>query len=317
MTLQRASARAVEFVGTEPPKTIRLFPPGAEIVARDGRRWKLSNPQAVVDAFIANKAKLPIDWEHAQDLKAPLGEQAPAAGWIEAIRIDADGALVGDVEWTERGRASIASKEYRYFSPSFWVGPDGEIVKVDGGGLVNRPALELPELAREQDNPTETTMDKKLAAALGLAETDTVEKAVAAVTALKDAAEKPDLSKFAPRADLEAALARAQGAEARLSEQAAAARKSRALAAVDAAVAAGKVTPASKEYYLARAETDAELEALEKHLTSLGAVIPAKTGLEDKQAGKAAADALSEAEKDVCRRMGLSEAEFIKNRAAA
>ena len=53
--------------------------PAGEVIGRDGRSWKNTNPDAVVAAF---DAKLPFDIEHATELRGPKGKEADAAGWI-------------------------------------------------------------------------------------------------------------------------------------------------------------------------------------------------------------------------------------------
>lgn len=111
---------------------------------------------SVMNEFVAGGVELPLDYEHAMALGAPLAERA-AAGWFKPeIR---DGALwATDVEWTPRGRAAVEAKEFRY--TSLW--GDMEPTKVGGRaalrlrrlhnvGLVNRPATigTLPLVASE------------------------------------------------------------------------------------------------------------------------------------------------------------------------
>ena len=68
--------------------------PDADGIIRgaDGRSWRMADPQGVVDAFTHAR---PIDTNHAEELKAPGGEAAPAYGWIEELRIAANGAVEG------------------------------------------------------------------------------------------------------------------------------------------------------------------------------------------------------------------------------
>ncbi|WP_254591864.1 phage protease [Candidatus Williamhamiltonella defendens] len=55
---------------------LELIPVGEQITGRDGRSWVNDPPQGMVDAFQANHADLPIDIEHATELKAPKGDPA-------------------------------------------------------------------------------------------------------------------------------------------------------------------------------------------------------------------------------------------------
>ncbi|ATW30227.1 hypothetical protein BJP41_07750 [Candidatus Williamhamiltonella defendens] len=58
------------------PLCVELIPVGEQITGRDGRSWVNDHPQGMVDAFQANHADLPIDIEHATELKAPKGDPA-------------------------------------------------------------------------------------------------------------------------------------------------------------------------------------------------------------------------------------------------
>jgi phage I-like protein len=211
------------------PLWVELIPAGEIIEGRDGRTWTNPNPDQIVDAFDANGADLPIDVEHATELKAPNGDPAPAVAWIKALEVRDGGAIWGLVEWVDHGRWMVDSKEYRYLSPVFLHKKDGEIVKLKSAGLTNNPNLHLTALNR-RDNPDHEAdpMNKALLALLGLAETATEQEAIAALTALNAQAKQvpgletslnaakanaADLTKFVPRADHDTALNRASEAE--------------------------------------------------------------------------------------------------------
>ncbi len=172
-------------VAGKPPEWIELFPKGPAIAARDGRRWTLE-PARVVAAFAANQGPLAIDYEHGQALKAPAGDEAPAAGWITDVE-ERDGAVWGRVEWTAAAARKVVEREYRFISPDFDHTRQGVITHLNGAGLVNRPALVMTALSRQQPNDKDTDMSlKAIAAALGLAD-DADEKAVlAAISAGKE-----------------------------------------------------------------------------------------------------------------------------------
>jgi len=70
--------------GDGPPGWLLLVPAG-RFEGRDGRFWVNDRPDAIVAAFEAAGQPLPIDWEHATEIKAPAGDPAPAAGWITAL----------------------------------------------------------------------------------------------------------------------------------------------------------------------------------------------------------------------------------------
>lgn len=139
------------------PDWVHLFPAG-EMTGRDGRRFNLADPQAVIHAFAQASVDLPVDYEHQSD--KPGVAQAgpvPAAGWIKELKADALG-LWGRVEWTAQARELIAAKAYRYLSPSFmYVKVGGVITRLKGAGLVHNPNLQLRALASQEDDMNDDT----------------------------------------------------------------------------------------------------------------------------------------------------------------
>ncbi|WP_273792386.1 phage protease [Brucella anthropi] len=168
--------------GKTAPEWIELFPAGPSIKARDGRAWTL-DPNKVLAAFAANNGPLAIDYEHAQAHKAPKGDEAPAAGWIVDLEERA-GGVWGRVEWVAKAARQIVNREYRFISPDFNHDRNGLITRLNGAGLVNRPALVMTALAQEQ-HQKETPMPKAIALALGLAETAD-EVAILSAIAVRD-----------------------------------------------------------------------------------------------------------------------------------
>ncbi len=126
------------------PEWVQLMPAGPAIEGRDGRAWTMADPVAV-----ARRSGVPFafDWEHGQDLLAPTGQPAPAAGWAAALAVRG-GQIWAQVEWTEKARAAIAAREYRFVSPAFRHTAAGEVVDIVGAGLVNRPNVDMTALAR-------------------------------------------------------------------------------------------------------------------------------------------------------------------------
>jgi phage I-like protein len=126
------------------PQWIELLPAG-EFTGRDGRGpYRLSDPVAVVAATRALRmdAGIPIDYDHATDFAAPEGRPAPAAGWIRKLAVR-DGAIWGQVEWTDHGAAAVATHEYRYISPVFEFSKNGEVTRLLRAALTNNPNLYL------------------------------------------------------------------------------------------------------------------------------------------------------------------------------
>ena len=127
------------------PDWIQLLPPGPNVTGKDGRVWRY-DAATVVAAFNARQRPIPLDWEHSSSHRAPQGLDAPAAGWIVELAARADG-IWGRVEWTERGRQQVVSREYKFVSPAFLQNATtGEISEIVHAGLTNQPNLPLMAL---------------------------------------------------------------------------------------------------------------------------------------------------------------------------
>lgn len=183
------------------PEWVHLAPIG-QITSRDGRKFLLDNPEMVIEAFEANGADLPIDYEH-QHHKSSQNGPVPAAGWITAMKATADGVW-GKVKWTDRAAQLIEAREYRYLSPVLMCLKDGRITKITGAGLVHNPALQLTALAAEETKMRDTeTMVDSIAEKLGLEPDASLDDIMAALQMLLDT-EKPSLAsevdptKYAP-----------------------------------------------------------------------------------------------------------------------
>ena len=269
-----AIARTIELAEGAAPEWVELLPAGPEVVGRDGRKWRLDDAAAVAAASLDGAREIPIDWEHASDLKASKGEEAPAAGWItklEARPSSSQGALWGKVEWTERGQAQVSAREYRYISPMFEYIKRGRVItRVLSAGLTNNPNFRMTALNRRGGDEMDT---KTIMQALGLSEDASEEQAVTAINALKQErdtaknhAESPSLDKFVPRAEHDQVLARAANAEAQVAQQEETARNAEIDAEITKALEAGKITPATKEYHVEQCKAEGGLERFRKYV---------------------------------------------------
>lgn len=137
---------AINVVDDTPPEWIELIPAGEKLKALDGRSFRNDSPESVVEAFNADPRDLPVDWEHSSEIRAPKGEEAPAAGWIDKLEVRS-GAVWAHVKWTPRGLVSLRGKEYRYISPAFVHDSKKTIKKLVSAGLTNQPAFHLQVMA--------------------------------------------------------------------------------------------------------------------------------------------------------------------------
>lgn len=248
------------------PERVMLFPAGRDLVGRDGKRWVFDAEKAR-DATAANQSLIPLDFNHATELRAALGEETPAAGWITRVDVQA-GALWGSVEWTDKGRYAVMGRSYRYLSPAFqYDEKTREVGRVVSVALVNKPNLRLPALNREGGlMDEETTAGATGQAAAGEAAAPAAAPAAAAggdpapAPARAAEAAAPALSQFVPRADYDQAVARAAEAERRLSERARADREAEIESAVRSALEAGKIAPGSADYHRKACAAEGGLE---------------------------------------------------------
>lgn len=288
------------------PEWAMLIPKGPSIVGSDGRAFTLEEPQEVVEAFNAAGRSLPIDINHAEFLKAPMGEESPAAGWIEALEVR-DGAIWGRVAWTPDGAAALNARRYRYLSPALRTDKSGKVLALAGAGLVNRPNFSMPALNAEKKPPTWGD----LLLTLGLAETATIADAIAAASQL-NAAKTPSLDDYVPRADYDVALNARNEAERQLAGHLKAAREAEMAALVDGAIHAGKIAPATRTAYLEMCATEGGVEAVKKFIAAQPSMFTT-SGLDEKPLG-GGETALNADERVLVANMGLTEAEFLAAR---
>ncbi|MEF1256939.1 phage protease [Vibrio sp. M260112] len=133
-------------IGAKAPEWVQVLPSGPDIKGLDGRSWLMRNPQVVIHAFKNAKIPMVIDYEHGQVLKAPNGDMAPAAGWIEDLEIR-DGQIWAKVDWTRKAAEAINNREYRFLSPAFsYDNETKEILGLSSVGLTNNPNLVMQAL---------------------------------------------------------------------------------------------------------------------------------------------------------------------------
>ncbi|GAA4651688.1 phage protease [Kistimonas scapharcae] len=306
------------------PEWLELIPAG-RFSGVDGRSWNNASPDAVIRYTRAYGRDIPLDIEHASELKAPKGEDAPAQGWFPIAELEnRDGAIWGRLEWLDHGRERVLSKKNRYYSPAFIYDSAGNVLRIKSVGLTNQQNLtQLPALNHETpSNPPQPEgadampLPVILCQALGLADTATEQEALQAVNTLKadhqtalNRAQTPDPAQFVPRADHDLALNRAQDAETQLSGY----RDREIEAEVDAAIKDGKVAPASKDYHLAVCRDQGGLERFRTFVATAPKVISDQSVKDRKpeaQQGK-----LDDTELALCRDLGLTAEEFLAAKA--
>lgn len=294
------------------PDVVQLIPAGRDIKGYDGRTFVNSDPQALVAAFLANDSReLPIDFEHATELLAPNGMQAPAAGWITALEAREDGSIWATVSWNKSGREALAGKEYKYLSPVFLTDGEKNILELLSAGLTNRPNLKMQALNR-QETPKEKPIMKSLLKALGLEETAAEADALVALNALQTKS-SPSLDKFVPRAEFDVVMNRAKTAEAAIETAKQSAMNAQVDVVINEALRSGKISPATKDFYVDYCKQEGGLAKFEQFLAVVAPVVTPGATSTNAQA-KPSKGALSQAEIEMCSVMAISHEAYIATR---
>lgn len=182
LSIALMSAQTLPEETSGAPDWIHLLPAaGSPISTRDGRGpYRVLDAQSVMSRSLEEQGRLYLDENHSTDTAAKLGGESPARGWIVALQARADG-IWGQVEWTPAGRALIESRAYRYISPVIGHTGDGQIGRIIGASLVNKPNLRgLTALHQEGTMP----LKERLAELVGLNAEASDDDIIRAVTSM-------------------------------------------------------------------------------------------------------------------------------------
>lgn len=262
-----------------PPGEVQIIPHGKHSTDRGDFVLDEEGAAAIIEDFDSRSNDMVLDYEH----QTLMGSEAPAAGWIKRLVNKGRDGIWAVVEWTPRAIEYLKNREYRYLSPVFLKrASDGRVVRLINAALTNQPAIDgmAPVVnkggtAPGEKNKKEVRMER-LFDLLGLAADATEEQAVKTVQAMKEGTalrEKEHVEVLKALGLKEgAALPEAtgtiealkQGHEGagefgrRVLELEEKLRDKEASELVSAAMKAGKVTPAQKEWAAAYAGRDPE-----------------------------------------------------------
>lgn len=293
---------------------VHLLPSG-RFSGNDGRGpWIVDNAQEVIAASraAAGRRLLPIDYDHQLDYSERNGQPAIAARWIKGLQARADGVW-GLVEWTERAARHLANREYRYLSPVFHHSPCGKVTRLIRAALTNKPALDqLTALASMEDDMDDNpkTLIAELRKLLGLPDDATAGMILAKLREMMTARQSsaPDPSQYVPIGDFERVVEKLNAAN----------------QGIELAAAADHVASQIRQGNMPSFLTDWGIALCSVNKPAFDAFIQRTKGsfnrlLQPTLASAsppsfAAGAALSEDETAVCRRMGLTDADFVKGK---
>lgn len=98
---------------------VHVLPLG-EFSAVDGRGpFVVNDPEKILKTTLgrAGSRKIPVDYDHQIGKTEINGQPGIAAGWFSEFEVR-DNGIWGLVEWTDKAKAHLDAKEYRYLSPS-------------------------------------------------------------------------------------------------------------------------------------------------------------------------------------------------------
>ncbi|WP_417880327.1 phage protease [Vibrio sp.] len=284
--------------------------PAGTFAGVDSRSWTNNNPEQVIARFTQ---KRPFDIEHSTHIKAPKGEPAPAYGWITKAE-NRNGEIWGFIEWNDDGAQLIDEKKYAFYSPSFTYDKSGQVLALVSAALTNDPNLDVPALNQRMENAN-MPLPKIVLDALGLAEDATPEQAEVAINSLKqekdvalNRAQTVDLNKFVPKETYDVALNRASSAEDKLAQI----HNQEIESLVDDAIEAGKVAPANKDMYVSLCRSEGGMEQFKSFVATAPAVVESQ---EKQKPAVATNSKLNDVELAMCRKMGVSEEEYLAAKA--
>jgi phage I-like protein len=341
-SIQKSHIAALS-ISVKSSSEIQLLPAG-EFRSRDGRpakvkSWKIDSGIAakVIALAAARQTPFVIDYEHQTLLSEDNGQPAPAAGWFKALEWrEGDGLYATDVDWTDKAKAMIDAREYRFLSPVFaFDKTTGAVNEINHAALTNVPALDgMAELAvmsayalrflSDQPTTEEPTMDllSKLLGAIGLAATTSEADALSAVAALKTKADQvtglqtelvalktkePDPEKFVSVDTMKDLQAQVASLSTKLNGQ-------ELDVVIDDALKGGKLLPAQEVW--ARTLGGKDIASLKTYLESAPKVMPTQTQTDGKEPNDGKAGKLTDEEQAVCKNLGISAEEFLKNKVA-
>lgn len=296
-----------------------MLVPASRFSGRDGRTWINDCPDQAITNIRATGRDVALDINHATELKAPAGEESPACGWFATSDFEnRNGAIWGRLSLNAKGRALVEGKEYRYLSPAIVFDPKTQrVLSISSVALTNQHNLDLPALNHEQTHQ-ETDMDlTAIALALGLNADASQKDILLAIAKQKsdhatalNAAQMPDLEKFVPRADFDQKAEVALNAQNALNALKESILKAEVKGLVDDAVKAGKVAPATKDFYVGLCMQEGGAEKFKEFLAKQPVVVA--PGSEDATGAPASSVALNAETKKVAGLLGVSEEDLKK-----
>lgn len=294
--------------GNTPPEQIQLLPK-SPVTGRDGRKFKYK-PETVLEGFKQHAQKLPIDLDHESE----LGGKTAASGWIKSLEAKEDG-IYGNVKWNKKGKQLLEDEEYSYLSPAFFTNDDKEIQYLSSAALTNHPNFKMPALNAINHNCTQQGETMELIAIATALDLPAQSEAGAIINSIhKLKTNQLDTNNFVPKADYELVLNQKQKLETELNQLKSEDLTKEANSIVDKAIAEGRISNSSKNYYLNNCSTKEGLDNTKAFLESCPALSESILANKENKPNGTAANQLSEVELNMIKDSGITAEEFIASK---
>jgi len=127
--------------GVSAPDELILFVDGRNRMS--GANTVIVNEESaakVIAEFKDRGVEIPIDFEHSTITRGDIGLDAPAVGWIYALRYEKGVGLIAKVKWNEQAEKLIENKQYKYHSPVALIDDEtNEVIVIHSVALTNTP----------------------------------------------------------------------------------------------------------------------------------------------------------------------------------
>lgn len=299
----------VELADGRVPDRFRIFRAGANETTKGTFTFDSASAESVLSAHASRGLDLPIDYDHAMADPGASPRDRVAAGWFSPAVVDGE-LWASDVRWTPAAARALADREWRYMSPWFIASKDGDVRRVErllNVALTNTPATnqldpivahDEPEESRETMAETKPDSGMDAGELVALTGAAGIDDARAVILAWREKAARVDVAET-----------RATEAEAALSTMKRQLTDEKAKSLIETALADRRLTPARREA-AERIYATAGLDVLEATLSLLSPVI----GGQRITAPESDAVELSEEDREIMRRHGISEAAMLKTK---
>jgi len=128
-----------EVLSDKAPTEILILKYGVTSTVKGSYTFTPELGEEVLKTYKARGLDLYFDYNHLS-LDPEDEEQGKAAGWFK-LELRSDGLWAVDISWTDKAKALIENKEYRYISPVIITkGENSEVIRLINVSITNLPA---------------------------------------------------------------------------------------------------------------------------------------------------------------------------------